>query len=251
MRSNHHFEYVLVPFGFLSVWALVSGLELISPFFLPSPRAVLTALIALFVKDRIIADIGFTLYRMGFGFTIACLIGVPLGLLMGYSNRIYASSEFMVELFRSIPATALLPLFILFLGIGDASKIAVAAWSPGLILAVHSMYGVHSGKEMRLKAGKSMRMSMSLLFRKIILPEALPHIFSGMRIALSLSLVLVVVSEMMIGSNTGIGQRLINSQLHFNTPDLYAVILVIGFIGYCLNKILQMFEKRFIHWKKK
>lgn len=170
---------------------------------------------------------------------------------MGYSDRIYYSLEFVVEFFRSIPATALFPLFLLFFGIDDQSKIALTAWAAGLVLIINSMYGVHLGKELRIKSAKIMRMSGFVLFQKIIFPEALPWIFSGMRIAISLSLVIVVVTEMFIGTNFGLGHRIIDTQLVYRISEMYATIFITGVLGFLINKGFIFAEKRTVHWKGK
>ncbi|HLD06913.1 MAG TPA: ABC transporter permease subunit, partial [Candidatus Nanoarchaeia archaeon] len=137
--KNKKFYYMIVPLIILVVWAIFSNLKFISPLFLPAPRAVFLEIIKLFASGVILPDIFYTLYRAFLGFIIACLIGIPLGLLMGYSDRIYYSLEFVVEFFRSIPATALFPLFLLSFGIGDQSKIALTAWAAGLILIINAM----------------------------------------------------------------------------------------------------------------
>ncbi|MBT7090872.1 MAG: ABC transporter permease, partial [Candidatus Marinimicrobia bacterium] len=211
--KNKKIYYFIVPLIIIIIWAILSNLKIISPLFLSTPQAVFLEIIRLFSSGEIINDILFTLYRTFIGFLIACIIGIPIGLLMGYYDKIYHSLEFIVEFFRSIPATALFPLFILSFGIGDSSKIALTAWAAGLILIINSMYGVHLGKELRIKSAKTMKISGFNLFKKIIFPEALPQIFSGMRIAISLSLVIVIVTEMFIGTNFGLGHRIINAQL--------------------------------------
>ena len=249
--KNKKIYYIIVPFIILVIWAFFSNLKLISPLFLSTPQAVFLKIINLFSSGAILPDILFTFYRTLLGFIIACLIGIPLGLLMGYSNKIYYSLEFIVEFFRSIPATALFPLFLLFFGIGDQSKIALTAWAAGLVLIINSMYGVHLGKELRIKSAKTMRISGFSLFQKIIFPEALPQIFSGMRIAISLSLVIVVVTEMFIGTNFGLGHRIIDAQLVYKIPEMYATIFIVGVLGFLINKGFIYSEKKIVHWKGK
>ena len=249
--KNKRIYYIIVPFIILVIWAFFSNLKLISPLFLSTPQAVFLKIINLFSSGAILPDILFTFYRTLLGFIIACLIGIPLGLLMGYSNKIYYSLEFIVEFFRSIPATALFPLFLLFFGIGDQSKIALTAWAAGLVLIINSMYGVHLGKELRIKSAKTMRISGFSLFQKIIFPEALPQIFSGMRIAISLSLVIVVVTEMFIGTNFGLGHRIIDAQLVYKIPEMYATIFIVGVLGFLINKGFIYSEKKVVHWKGK
>jgi NitT/TauT family transport system permease protein len=196
-------------------------------------------------------DIGHTLYRVLVGFAVAAIIGVPLGLLMGYSSKIYNALEFTVEFFRGIPTTALFPLFLLVFGIGDQAKFAVTAWGAGLVILINSMYGVHLGKELRVRVAKTMKVKGFELFRKVIFPEALPQIFSGFRVAISLSLIIVIVTEMFIGTEAGLGKRIIDAQLVYQTADMYAAILMTGVIGFVLNKIMMFIENRVVHWKGK
>jgi ABC-type nitrate/sulfonate/bicarbonate transport system permease component len=244
-------HYFIVPLLILLVWGFFSGFKLVSPLFLPTPYNVFTELLTLMKAGEIWLDIFFTLYRAFLGFIIACIIGIPIGLLMGYSKKIYHSLEFVVEFFRSIPATALFPLFLLFFGIGNEAKIALTAWAAGLVIIINTMYGVHLASKIRIKAAQIMKIKGFALFKKIIFPEALPQIFSGMRIAISLSLIVVVVTEMFIGTNYGIGQRLINSQLVYRTSEMYATIFIAGILGFIINKGFIRIEKKIIHWKGK
>jgi len=249
--NNKKIYYFIIPIIIVVIWFLAFNLKLISPLFLPSPQAVFLKIIQLLATTEILPDIASTLYRAFLGFIIACLIGIPLGLLMGYSDKIYSSFEFVVEFFRSIPATALFPLFLLFFGIGNQSKIAITAWAAGLVLIINSMYGVHLGKELRIKAAKTMKVKGFTLFQKIVFPEALPQIFSGMRIAISLSLIIVVVTEMFIGTNFGLGRRIIDAQLVYRISEMYAVIIIAGILGYLINKGFIFGEKKIVHWRGK
>jgi len=243
--------YFIIPLLIIFFWFIVTTFEMISPLFLPTPQDVFFKMIDLFSQGDIYLDIFYTLYRTFFGFIIACLIGIPIGLLMGYSDKIYSSLEFIVEFFRSIPATALFPLFLLFFGIGDQSKIAITVWAASWVLIINSMYGVHLGKTLRIKAAKTMRVKGFKLFQKIIFPEALPQIFNGMRVAISLSLIIVIVTEMFIGTNFGLGYRIVNAQLVYRISEMYAVILITGILGFAINKGFISAEKRIVHWKGK
>lgn len=231
----------------LCVWELISYFSLVSPLFLASPYDVLVHMGDITLAN----DIVHTLYRVLIGFGIAAVIGVPLGLLMGYSSKIYNALEFTVEFFRGIPTTALFPLFLLIFGIGDEAKFAVTAWGAGLVILINSMYGVHLGKELRVRVAKTMKVSGFDLFKKVIFPEALPQIFSGFRVAVSLSLIIVIVTEMFIGTDVGLGKRIIDAQLVYQTADMYAAILITGLIGFILNKLMMLVENKIVHWKGK
>jgi ABC-type nitrate/sulfonate/bicarbonate transport system permease component len=248
---NRFICYIIIPVVLILIWCIFTYGKVVSPLFLPTPGEVYNHLIVLFTKKRLLTDIVYTLYRVIVGFLIAVIIGVPVGLLMGYSTKVYKSLEFVIEFFRSIPATALFPLFLLLFGIGDSSKIALTAWGAGLIIIVNSMYGVHLGRELRIKAARTMKIGGFMLLRKVIFPEALPQIFSGFRVALSISLVIVVVAEMFIGTTLGLGNRIIDAQLVYRIPDMYAVILITGIIGFILNKLIIVLERNVVHWKGK
>lgn len=196
-------------------------------------------------------DVLGTVIRMLAGFSIGSALGVIVGLAMGFSERIYDMLEFIVDFFRSIPATALFPLFMIAFGIEDGSKIALAAWTCGLVMTVNTMSGVHSAKHLRIKAARTLNISGFNLLRKIILPEALPHIASGARIALSLSLIVTIVTEMFIGTDIGLGKRITEAQQIYAIPEMYVAIISAGFIGYTINRIAVGIERRILHWHGK
>jgi ABC-type nitrate/sulfonate/bicarbonate transport system permease component len=243
--------HIIGPVIVLVLWFAITSFHLVSPLFISGPVDVVRTTINLFLHDSLWLDIYSTLYRLLIGFALAIIIGTPIGLLMGYSNKVYHSLEFVVEFFRGIPVTALFPLFLLVFGIGDEAKIAVTVWGAGLIIIVNSMYGVHLGKELRIRAAKTMKVKGFSLFSKVIFPEALPQVITGYRVALSISLIIVVVTEMFIGTNHGLGHRIIDAQLIYRIPDMYGAILLTGILGYILNKILMVIEKRMVHWKGK
>lgn len=248
---NSRLYHFVGPLVVIAIWVVITHFGLVNALFVAQPLDVLKETANAFFFDNLHLDVAYTFYRVAAGFVIAVLLGTPIGLMMGYSNKIYHSLEFVVEFFRSIPVTALFPLFLLIFGIGDISKIAVAAWAAGLIVIVNSMYGVHLGKELRIKAARSMNVTGLPLFSKVIFPEALPQIFSGYRIALSISLVIVVVTEMFIGTNFGLGHRIIDAQLVYRIPDMYGSILITGIMGYVLNRLLVTIERKVVHWKGK
>ncbi len=249
--KNKKIYYILIPLILLCVWQLISYFKIVSPLFVPRPLEVLITLSNSFFGGTMLTDTGHTLYRVIVGFGIAAFIGVPLGLLMGYSSKVYNALEFTVEFFRGIPTTALFPFFLLIFGIGDEAKFAVTAWGAGLVILINSMYGVHLGKELRVRVAKTMKIGGFQLFSKVIFPEALPQIFSGFRVAISLSLVLVVVTEMFIGTTAGLGKHIIDAQLVYQTADMYAAIIMTGAIGFILNKLMMILENKVVHWKGK
>lgn len=241
------------PLVIIIIWAVISGFQIVSPILLPTPWAVFSSLIDLFISknQNILHDIGITCYRTLFSFLISCVIGIPIGLLMGYNIKVFRVLEFIVDFFRSIPPIALFPLFILLLGIGEPAKLGVPIYGCTLIIIVNSIYGVINAPKLRRTIGQVYGFSKSRIFWKIVFPDSMPQVFAGMRIALSLALVLTIVVEMTIGSNNGLGKKIYDFHLLFDTPEMYAAILITGIIGYFLNKGFILLEKRVIHWREK
>ncbi|MBL7160578.1 MAG: ABC transporter permease [Candidatus Aenigmarchaeota archaeon] len=241
----------LIPVLIIVGWYFASFFSIINPLFLPSPDAVFIRLGEMLLSGEIIPDALATLGRMFVGFAISILVGLPIGLVMGYYRRVYYSLEFVVDFFRSIPATALFPLFLLFFGIGDEAKVAVVVFACSLIIIVNTMYGVRHSQEGRILAARTMRAGKMDMFMKVIFPGALPEIFTGLRIAASFSLVLVVVTEMFIGTSMGLGRIIIDAQLVYRIPEMYAAIVLAGVIGYLINLGVQQVERRVVHWAGK
>jgi len=241
------------PLIIIIIWAIISCLQVVSPILLPSPWAVLKSFYELFfVKGQnILFDICLTCYRTLFSFLLSCVIGIPIGLLMGYNIKAYHFFEFIVDFFRSIPPIALFPLFILLLGIGEPAKLGVPFYGCVLVIIVNSIYGVMNAPKLRRIIGKIYGFSKTRIFWRIVLPDSLPQIFTGMRTALSLALVLTIVVEMTLGSDNGIGKRIYDFHLLFDTPEMYASILITGIIGYVLNKGFISIERKIIHWPDK
>lgn len=252
MENHKNRTFIMIgPVFLIAIWFVATNLNLVHPLFLPTPQKVVVALFSSLVHVDIWRDLAFTLYRAFVALAMGALIGVPLGLLMGYFDRLHYSFEFIIEFFRSTPATALFPLFLLFFGIGDLAKIMLVFWAVLFIIIVHSIYGVRLGKRSRYRVAKVMGFSGFPLFKKFIFPEALPQILAGLRIALSTALIVVVVTEMFIGTQIGIGKRIIDFQLVYRIPEMYTAILLIGTIGYFLNKLFISQEKRIVHWSGK
>lgn len=239
------------PIVFLLIWIILSLFHIVNPLFLPSPLAVLkTFFISIFSGD-IIPDILFTLYRMIIGFFLSAIIGIPIGLLMGYSDKVYGALEFLVDFFRSIPALALFPLFLLFLGIGDSAKIGVVVFACFFVVLINAMYGVKNANKTRIMASKTMGANNLDIFRKIIFWDALPDIVTGLRISLSMSLLVVIVTEMFLGTEVGLGHRIYDAHLIYRIPEMYVSIILVGLLGYLLNKLFVWWERRIIHWAGK
>ncbi len=241
-------EIIIGPIIFFILWLLFTEGGFISSLFLASPLQVFKSLIELFRNGLILKDILYTIFRLINGFILGAIFGIFLGIPIGYFKRIYSSLEILIDFFRSIPVASLFPLFLVFFGIGDTSKIATAAWSSFLIVLVNTTYGVKNVHQTRLMVAQTFNSTKLQIFSKIILPDSLPHIAAGLRISLSIAIIVVVMTEMFMGTNVGLGKRIYNTSLLYNTPELYATIFITGLLGYGLNKLMLLVEHRLIHW---
>jgi len=242
---------LLGPLVLLALWGAFTGLGLVRPIFLPSPWRVLVTLGSLLAEGPLWQDAGATLYRTGVAFLIAAVVGVVVGVPLGVWARLYESVEVVFDFFRSMPSPALIPLAMLLFGLGDLSRIAVAAFTCSLVNAVQAAYAVRSIPRHRVLGARLAGAKGMFLFVQVLMPSVLPGLVAGWRITLSLSLIIVVVSEMFIGTRTGLGMRIYDFHLMFRSAEMYASVLVVGIIGYALNKILEVAENRFVHWAGK
>ena len=234
--------------AFIVLWWFITWIELVDPVLLPTPQASAKAIWDGVVGGNLIVDSLITIRRTLLAFGIAVLVCVPLGLMLGSSVRLYRSFEFVIEFFRSTPASALFPLFLVILGVGESTKIAVAAFGAGLLILFNTAYGVMNARKTRQAAARVMGASPLRVMTGVTLLESLPQTFVGMRSGVSFALVIVIVAEMFIGSTDGLGQRVINAQMIFNMPEMYATIFSAGALGYVLNLVFILIERRFIHW---
>ncbi|MBC8217763.1 MAG: ABC transporter permease [Planctomycetes bacterium] len=241
-------EIFIGPIIVVIIWCVLTVGGYVNPLLLPAPTAVLRNLWDLLRSGDVFGDLGSTIYRTLVGYICAGLIGIPLGLLVGYVRRIYYSFEFVIDFFRSMPSPVLVPVAMLLFGLGDASKIAIIAFTCGLINLINSMYGVTRCKKVRVMVAKTMRATPIQTFKYVVFPDALPHVFVGLRLTLSLALILAVVTEMFTGTVKGLGRRIYDSHDTYNISEMYACILLIGIVGYVLNRAFVSIEKTLIHW---
>jgi NitT/TauT family transport system permease protein len=239
---------VIGPLGLFLIWDLVVRFGLVSPILLPTPQAAVTTLVAGLLGGPLLGDFWATVWRTLQAFAIAGAIGVPLGVLLGSNERAYRSVEFLIDFFRSTPSSALIPLFLMIFGVSDINKVAIAAFGALLIVLFNSAYGVMNARKQRVMAARVMGATRWQIFKDVLIWESLQPTFVGLRSAVSMALVIVIVAEMFIGSDSGLGHRIINAQQIMNVRDMYASIMAAGILGYALNVIFLVCEKRIVHW---
>jgi ABC-type nitrate/sulfonate/bicarbonate transport system permease component len=244
-------ELATGPLLLILIWWIAFKGHLINQDLLPSPIDTLRDTGLSIMNGRMTTDFVRTLVRVGYSVIIAIAAGVPIGIVLGANAAIYRSLEFLIDFFRSTPATAMFPLFLLLFGLGDVTKVAVAAFAAWLVIVFNVAYGVMNARQTRILAARSMGASSLRIFKDVIFFETMPQIFVGLRTAVSLALVVIIVAEMFIGATDGIGHRIIDAQISYSLTDMYGSILVAGAMGYGLNLGLLLIERSFVHWSGK
>ncbi|WP_367128710.1 ABC transporter permease [Saccharothrix sp. HUAS TT1] len=232
----------------VAVWETAPRLGLVDATFLPPFTTVLDAWWDLLVSGRLLDDTRASLTRSLTGFGLAVLVAVPLGLLIGWYRRAAALLGPLLEVFRNTAALALLPVFVLLLGIGETSKIAIVCYACAWPVLLNTISAVRDVDPTLLRLARSVDLSGPRLFRKVILPASAPTVFTGIRLAGAVSILVLVAAEM-VGAKAGLGHLVNASQYNFAIPRMYAGIITISAIGVLFNQLLVALERRFTSWR--
>lgn len=233
--------------GFLMIWEWLPALGLVNPFFTSSPSRILTAARWL-AAHGLWNDILISATEFGIGFSLAALIGVPLGVLLGWYRRWHALFDPFITMLYTTPRVALLPLLILWLGIGLASKIAVVFLGALFPILMNVIAGMQTIDETLLMCARSFGASDLKIFTALALPSSVPFTLTGLRIGVGRALVGVVVGEM-VASTGGIGHMMSVAGSTFQTDKVFVGIILIASFGYAVTSILNRLERRFDYWR--
>jgi NitT/TauT family transport system permease protein len=232
----------------LAAWEAVPRLGLTDPTFLPPFSEVLKAGWQLAQSGELYDDVAASLLRALSGFLISVILVVPLGLAVGWYGRLGSLLNQIIEIARNTAPLALLPVFILLLGIGEVSKVTMVIYSCAWPLLLNTIAAVKQVDPLLIKSARTMGATPQQLFRKVILPAALPTIFVGIRLASAAAMLVLVASEM-VGAKAGLGYLIIYSQYSFLIPQMYFGILGITVLGLAFNAVLEALERHFMRWK--
>ena len=234
---------------FLLLWEALPRLGIVSDAYLSPPSAVLASIGQLLDNGQLWRHVAASLQRSLWGLVLASSAGVVLGLLIGGFKRLAAIVDPVLQLFRQTSAFALFPVFILFLGIGELSKVAIIFWASFWPVLLSTVSGVKQVDRLLVNSALSMGASRRFIFFKVVLPASLPSIFTGVRLAGAYSITALVAAEM-IGAHSGLGFLTLNSQETFQIPTMYAGILMLAVLGLLLNYLLALLERRLLRWRR-
>ncbi|GAA4533666.1 ABC transporter permease [Amycolatopsis samaneae] len=237
---------------FLALWEIVPRfvLDEDTRTFLPPISEDLRALWGLALDGQLADHLVASIARSAAGFAVAVAVAVPLGLLIGWYRPIARFLQPLLELARNTAALALLPVFTLLLGIGELSKVSLVVYACVWPVLLNTIAGVNSVDPLLVKAARSLGLSSPRLFRKVILPSAVPTVFTGLRMAASYS-VLVLIAAEMVGAKAGLGYLINTTQVNFQIPQMYAGIIAVSVLGLIVNQGFVVLERRVSTWRGK
>ncbi|HEY7064243.1 MAG TPA: ABC transporter permease [Chloroflexota bacterium] len=231
-------EGLCVPLLLLALWELGADLGWL-PQFLVSPSRIVQQFMILLLSGELLVHARDSLYRSLAGFGLGALFGVSLGLLSGVSRRVERFFDPLISLSYPVPKIAVLPVLIVWFGIGDVSKIVVIAISCFYPCFIAALYGARAVDPVWVWAARNMGASARQVFFKVIVPGAAPQIFTGLRVALALAYILMFASEMIGSSNrTGLGFLIINADASGRFDRIFAAVLTIAILGFASDRLL-------------
>lgn len=230
------------------VWEFVPRLGWVESYFLPPLHTVLSAWWAMAQNGQLVHNVSASLLRAGIGFLVAVALAIPLGVLIAWYRPVREILLPPLEVFRNTAALALLPVFTLILGIGETSKIAIVVYACFFPVLLNTITGVATVDPQLLRSAKVLGLSPAATFRKVVFPAAVPTIFTGIRIAGSAAILVLIAAEL-IGATAGVGYLINYTEQNFLIPQMYAAILTTTLLGLAVSYGLVALERRFSRWR--
>lgn len=233
--------------GFLVLWQTASTIGWVNPSIFPPLDKIAGALWTGIASGALVDDIAISLQRSGLAFAAAVIVGIPLGLFMGQIKAVERALDPILQLFRQTSALALYPVFILLLGLGETSKVFVIFWATLFPILLSTIGGVKEVDGKLVEMARTYGASSLTIFRRVILPAAVPAIFVGLRLSATTALLLLIAAEM-IGANKGVGFQVMNAQYNFQIPLMFASIFLLALFGLAANATLVVLQRRLCRW---
>ncbi len=242
--------------GLLLLWVLITaplfgGQPLVAPLFLPSPASVYDTFLMLmkngYQGKTLWQHIGISLFRFGVAFGVTILVAVPLGLWMGMNRTVKAILDPPIEITRPMPKLALLPLLIIWFGIGELSKIVIIVLALFPILSISAMQAVGGVGRRKVQAAMALGASRAMIFRRVIFPASLPGIFTSIRVSIGIGVTMLVGAEL-IATNAGIAYMAMSASDFLLTNVVIVGVLIMAVLGYTLDLLARALETRIVHW---
>lgn len=234
---------------FLLAWEIFVRLGKIAPIYLPAPSSIAIYLYRMCVDGTIPYNLGITLLRIFAGFLLAAVSGVALGVLMGMSRLLARVADTWIAALYPLPKISLIPLLIIWLGTGEAYKIVISAVTAFFPVVISTYAGIRQVDRGLIKAAKDLGANARQIQLKIVIPSAVPSIFSGLQLGMGVTIILVVAAEMIGGSSQGgMGYLLINAGQVMETEKVFASLIALAVMGAVIIKLQQWIDRRLAPW---
>jgi ABC-type nitrate/sulfonate/bicarbonate transport system permease component len=247
-RSRERIISFLSPIALLLLWEVLAPLGILDTRFFPAPSQILSTLLTMMKSGELQDDTLISMTRLAVGFLVGGIPALIIGVVMGLNSTLRAMIDPLIAATYPIPKSSILPLALLVLGLGEASKIFMVAIGVFYPIAMNAMAGVREINKVYLDVGHNFKASRWDVFRTIALPGAMPMIMTGIKLGVGMGLVLIAIAEM-VGAKSGLGYLIWNAWETFAVDQMYVGLFVIALIGFALTLILNELEKVFVPWK--
>ncbi len=231
------------------LWELTVQAGLVAPYLLPAPSAILSTLWGLTVDGVILPHAAVSVLRALTGFVIGAALGITLGALMGWSRTLYDLADAPLQIMRAVPLAALLPLVIVWLGLGESSKLFMVALPPFFLTLINTMQGVSNVDPTLVKAARNLGAGRVQILVRVLVPAASPMVFAGLRLGVVVSLLMLVIAEM-IAAGAGLGYFILESQRLWYTEEMFAGIVLMSGLGFAFDRAVLLAERKLLRWNR-
>ena len=233
----------------LGLWQLAASMEVFSAVYFASPLETVREGVQMLGRGEIYNDLFFTLGRILASLGVSIAIGIPLGIALGYYAPLYQLLNQSLDFFRSVPPIVFYPLLLISLGPGESSRIATATLASSVMIVLIVSTGLIQQERLRTDYFTALGTKRAQLLKDIVWHEALPGIMTALRAAASWTVIIIIVTEMLVGPKFGLGSRVQSVQTFNNIPDLFFTIIIIGLIGVGLNYLFERLNRKVVFWK--
>lgn len=233
----------------LFFWWLVVAIGLVNPALIPPPERVFASFSSMLFAGVLLEHIWASLWRVSQGFGLALMVAVPFGVAMGMFRLVRGMAEPLVELLRPIPPIAVIPLAILWFGIGEFSKVFIIAYGAFFPILINTMAGFSQVDPVHVRAAQTLGAKRWHIFRDVVLRSAVPYIVVGARLGMGMAFVVLVAAEL-IASSEGLGFLINDARYRFRTDEMFLGMFCIGVLGFILNRMLVRAERYLVSWKR-
>lgn len=243
------FRSLLVPVVLIATWEALARTGVINPLILPAPSQVLARWIEYARSGELHRDALSSVYRVVVGFLIGTALAIPIGLAMGASHTAYAYLNPLLQVLRPIPPIAFVPLAILWFGLGNPPAFFLISLGAFFPVLMNTIAGVRSVDAIYVRAALNLGATRGALFRRVMVPAAMPHILTGIRVGFGVAFIVVIVAEM-IAVNDGLGYRILEAREYFWSDKIIAGMITIGLLGLAIDAALARVSAYLLRWHR-